>query len=622
MQIKQINSEKIIQALGERVPIKINPPRFLGYTRIVNAEDYSIYKAPRGHKKVVAAFGDTVVFKTDDVTIQLVPQVSIPWICYTVRLENKTFPGLWKGSKILACLLLPYMRILKSDTYEKSVRLCVFTDKGQIFHNYPSRAVNCDGNSVCGDICRFEESVIWDIPGRKHPSKKMNGLDVERYFPNLPETCYEYSPLPRSHKNYRDIYGNGGFDEYRECENGVRVSRFYRYSRRPQANSFAFIGTAERNDKMNIIGTYRSNVEEGVRIAIFATSDGGREWFCKYEFSDTGDYSFQQGHTGNWGKNFGNPIILTPPQESDSAVLSGIKIMKRSICLPTDSDGKIVGHFDWEEVGAVEACVSLNTLTIRTNRPHFLTTGNIVCLTRGESGRYPDWLSWIICSMGTTNENPIQFKVNVLDEVTIELYELVSNPMASLPCRHIHHINPVKDGWIIGTGEIYPNGWLLYFQQKMADSYSIVHAKERFSIRRMNTTRKSVQRTMGAFFLDEKDPTMVYASDHDVLEMDDLNLTFMEGISRNSIGIYEGKLKDIDDRTKFSCVLEMVEPCYYFQKLDGMYVVSGQRGELAICFDRTLREWKREHVNRALMYYYGNCHQYQFFNDYIIYRKK
>ena len=61
----------------------------------------------------------------------------------------------------------------------------------------------------------------------------------------------------------------------------------------------------------------------------------------------------------------------------------------------------------------------------------------------------------------------------------------------------------MKDGWLIGTGEIYPNGWMLYFQMKEADSYSEKHAWEEFEIFRLNSTRESVQRTLGAILLTE-----------------------------------------------------------------------------------------------------------------------
>lgn len=58
------------------------------------------------------------------------------------------------------------------------------------------------------------------------------------------------------------------------------------------------------------ISPYLTTYYKAVRVCFFASSDGGRQWYCKYEFSDAGEYSFQQGHSNAWGTNFGNQIKL------------------------------------------------------------------------------------------------------------------------------------------------------------------------------------------------------------------------------------------------------------------------------------------------------------------------
>ena len=85
--------------------------------------------------------------------------------------------------------------------------------------------------------------------------------------------------------------------------------------------------------------------------------------------------------------------------------------------------------------------------------------------------------------------------------------------------------------------------------------------------------------------------------------------------------MFIGKLDAIDNRNHFECVYDATEPCYYFQKLDDMLVFTGQRGELAICFDPDYKKWHHENLGCTVMYYYGCCHQYQIFNDYILLRK-
>lgn len=616
----KFTKEDLAKLIGSRRLVKSGSTKILGYSRIINTEEYAVYERPIKADIVVAAYGDIVVKRRGD-RLFYIPNARVPFIKYRVDLCEKTFPGLYQGSHFMQCLLLPYLRVVKKDVYVKDVRLCVFTDKGQVFHNKPTREKSCDGFSKKDDIVRFEESVIWDLPGRKHPSNNIDGDECECYFPGLPDYCYTYSPRINKDAEYKDQYGNGGFGKSVEVyEKGEKqtCARFYQYARTLQSNALRFIGTGFRNDKMNLIGTYCSNVEEGVRVCFFASSDGGRQWYCKYEFSDTGEYSFQQGHSNAWGTNFGNQIKL---EKDVNCSDYNITVNKRNISLPENADGSVETSFRWKESGKVKLVKAEKTAKVYTDQPHGLTTGNIVALLAYDSK--PEAVSWMLSDKldGGGNTGGFQFKVKVVDSYCFEIYELVSSAKPTLPCRHIHHINTLKDGWIIGTGEIYPNGWLLYVQQKMADTYSIVDASENLIMRRINTREDSVQRTMGLLLDDSSEKYIVYASDHDTLERKEIDKNNFADVSRNSIGIFVGKLNDIDDRNAFECVYDASEPCYYFQKLDDMLVFTGQRGELAVCKDPNLRLWHQEHLGSTLMYYYGFFHQFHVFNDYILLRK-
>lgn len=616
----KLTKENAAKVIGTRCAMKSNPHSFLGYKRIVDTEEYAVFERPVKAASVVAAYGDIVVKRRGD-TIYYVPNVRVPFISYRIELCDRNFPGLIQGSHFMQCLLLPYMRVVKQDTYVKDVRLCIFTDKGQIYHNKPARNKNCEGFSKSGDSAKFEESVVWDLPGRKHPSPQNNGEECECYYPGLPEYCYSYTPCVNSDSGYCDIYGNGGFGKSKEVYVGDEkqlCSRFYRYSQTLQSNAFRFIGTGSRNDKMNLIGTYCSNVEEGVRICIFASSDGGRQWYCKYEFSDTGEYDFQQGHSNAWGTNFGNKIKIVDDVDCTD---SNITVYKRTVLLPKTVDGIVKTQFYWSASGKVSGVQKGDTVKVVTQTPHGLVTGNIIALHN--NGIKPNAIGWMLTDGldEAGNKSGFQFKVKVLDEHCFELYELVSSAKPTLPCRHIHHINTLKDGWIVGTGEIYPNGWLLYVQQKKTDTYSLVDACDELVIRRLNTGKDSVQRSMGAILKDSKVRSLIFASDHDTLDRNDVNESNLNGISRSSIGIFTGTLDDIDNRNHFECVYDASEPCYYFQKLDDMLMFTGQRGEFAVCFDPDYQKWHQENLGCTVMYYYGCCHQYHIFNDYILLRK-
>ena len=616
-----IDKEFIAKVIGSRRTTKNNPKHIFGYSRIVDSIEYTVYERPFKVDKIVASYGDTVIKQRGCKTLIYIPDARVSGLNYHIRLNEKNFPGLQKNSKISQCLLLPYLRNTKIDTYIRDLRLCVITDKGQIFHNKPARNINYEDVSRRNDVVRFEESVIWDVPGRKHPTKSYATNEYECYYPGLPESCYLYSPVPNSDNKFVDKFNNGGYAKYKIIiEEGQKkiCSRFYNYSFQERANPFFFIGTGNRNDKMCLIGTYRANTDCGTRICLFASSNGGREWFCKYEFSDLGEYVFQQGYTDAWGTNFGNKIALDIDLDCSQY---DVCIYKRNIVLPDVADGKTKTAFSWEIKSKVKRIYGKDFTEIETDTPHGLCTGNIISFQAFD--KLPKQIVWLnsktIDEMGTNGG--CQFKVRKIDDVHFEIYELVSSQFPTLPCRHIHHINSMKDGWIVGTGEIYPNGWLLYIQQKMADTFSIVSASNMLEITRLNTKESSVQRTMGMIIKDDFNSKVIFASDHDNLKRNKMNSTFLKNISRGSVGIFVGNLDDIDDRNKFECVCDVNEPCYYFQQLQDMFVFAGQRGELAICTDSNFEKWKQEKLNRFIMYYMGNYHNYHIFNDYIILRK-
>lgn len=617
----RITKAFVAKVIGSRRCVHINKKHCFGYSRIVDSNEYSIYERPIKSDKVVAAYGDTIVKQRGGRMLIFIPDARIPYLNYHIKLNEHVFPGLYKNSKIAQCLLLPYLRRVKQDMYVKDTRLCVFTDRGQIFHNNPSRAIDYEGMSFSDDIKRFEESVVWDTPGRKYPTRSCNPDECESYYPGLPDYCYSYSPKINTDPTFHDRYKNGGFGKSKKIivnNKEMECARFYKHARTEEANPFLFIGTGERSDKINLIGTYRSNVASGVRICIFASSDGGREWFCKYEFSDVGEYEFQQGYSNAWGTNFGNKIALGVEYNCSDCDVS---VYKRDIVFPSVEDGGIETVFSWEMKAKVSKICGVEGTILHTHTPHGLKNGNIIAL---QSSRVlSNGLDWMRCA-NVTEYGTIggtQFKVRVENDYCFEIYELTSSYVPTLPCRHIHHISTMKDGWIVGTGEIYPNGWLLYVQQRMADTYSVINASDTLTISRINTTQDSVQRTMGMLIKDTLNAEVIFASDHDTLQRDSLNSTSLKNISRGSIGIYIGKLKDIDNRNKFECIYDAMEPCYFFQQIGDMLIFAGQRGELGICVDSHLEQWHRERIGRFIMYYMGSYHSCYFFNDYIIVRK-
>ena len=579
-----ISRFKIARAIGSTKSFNTDVSSILGYKRIIQTANYDVFECSKFAKPVIAAYGFMAVVKIEEDSLKLYPDIRCRFLYYTLSLSNKKdFPGILGDSKILSCTFIPYMRQVERDRYIKSVRLCVITDKAQIYHNYPSRSTAYEGYPLTGDFARFEESVIWDIPGRKYPSKDQT-TDVTVYYPFLPDLCYEHHPVLNSSGSFRDIYGNGGFPEYKTIANGKvnkKLTRFYLYSRKLQANPFHFIGGTENDCKMTMIGTYRSNVDEGVRICLFVSDDGGRQWYCKYEFADYGEYIFQQGHTEKWGRNFGNPIKIAHTDIDEFAC--NLLAYRRELVLP-DSHIDHNHKFNWIELPVLVSCSQCEHVIFRTSIPHTLHTGNIIAL-KSYGANVDSRLKWLLNPeiSNSSAGNSILFKVLVLDDYSFALYELVSAADNNIPCRHVHHINPIKDGWLIGTGEIYPNSWLLYIQLKERDTFAKVSAADELLTIRLNYSKDSIQRSMGLIMYDDEENTLLYASDHDTLTRPAF-IKDNQGnhISRNSTGVFRGKLKDINDYSNFHCVFESNEPCYYFQKLSDMIVFSGQRGHLGL----------------------------------------
>lgn len=578
---------------------------FPGYTKIIEKKSFEIYKANEIKEVIVAAFQSVVVTRKlhkKEEYLNIYPIFSKRILKYKIKFNYKNFPNLIPGSKIMNCLILPYMREVEKGIWYKRWRLIIFTDKCQIYHNFPSRGEENDSYELFGDIKRFEESVVWDIPKRKYPSKNKNCHEVESYFPFLPEDCYLYYPRI----NEKSKYGNFGFDKFTRIrlKNGElkKVSRFYFPNRVLKANPFAYMGGIDLDYKMSLIGTYQSNKNIGVRTCIFATSDGGRSWFNKFEFSDEGTYTFKQGRD-DWGCNFGNPINGENYEDYYNEVI----IKRRDLIHDENGDTQT-----FTEMAKIEKIFAEKIVKIRTKTKHGLMTGNIVVMTNKNKNNCEG-----IELLFDTGDNTKLYKVKVIDDRNFLLYENVSNPFVSIACRHIHHINRIRDGWLVGTGEVYPNGWLIYLQMREADTYTNITAADEISWIKLNNSSTSIQRTMGADLIDGENPKIIFASDHDLLPRPRYKLKNLQNIDRNSTGIYLGYLEDINNFNQFYPIYEAKEPAYYFKKMENRYVFSGQRGEIAIS-DDSYKVWESCHIDNPLIRFRGSTYRFHVIDKYLL----
>ena len=291
------------------------------YTKYVDRQKYQIWKKTDALSQEVHAIYKDIVVKYKSPTIYISTTGINGVYSNTVDFTIANFPNLIIGSTIKHIIIIPYTRNYAGNQSAENYRIVIITDKGQIYHNFPSRAIGTDGSSLAGDITKFDESVIWDLPERKLPSKSTSASGVEFYFPALADDSYQFTPL----LNADNGYGHGGFDKSKTVYD-TTYPRFYQPRRSDNQNSFKFFGGFEPTDKISMIGTYTSNAfeNEGCRIGIFVTDDGGRQWHCKYEFSDNGTDSSK-----NWANDIDTTTMAT------EYVANSFSMLKRNLVIPT-----------------------------------------------------------------------------------------------------------------------------------------------------------------------------------------------------------------------------------------------------------------------------------------------
>lgn len=520
----------------------------------------------------LAAFNEKVlVYIRNDKKAIRIENAQIGIFHYNIHIND--FPGIIKDSAIEKVLVLPYVRRLSENALDDTYRIVVFTNKCQIFHNYPDREKHCAGTKRHSDLIKFDESVVWE---------RDSGNQIEE------EIRFDYfHPKLNSDPSFIDKYNNGGFSYTSISEVPYKRFKFCRRSR--NSNPFMFMGGVEYNKKICLIGTYQSNTIAPVRTCVFASSDGGRQWYLKYEFGDLGIYEFQQGLGKEYGKNYGDDIDI------QSLDIKGSRIKLRKRLFPHEYKCYMDAIEDYNWSDAVSFEIKSDSGTLHGYGAAVFSNGNIVRV-------YDD-------------DKAIEglFKVEVLSQEEIQLH-LFESEHGNLPCRHIHSINIAKDGFYITTGEIYPNGWVLFFEQNLRDNGFLVNAASEFRIKVLNNSPNAAQRLMGIFDYDER--YVLFGSDHDVLMNRDTSFVDMP-FQRNSLGIYKGSISELNNFSKFECIKLLEEPVYFFKRINGIIICVGQSGHFLISFDNSMT-WDERKLPSAVENCTGVAGDFILLGDYLV----
>lgn len=556
----------------------------LGYRRIINSINFNVYRNVKFSPfKIDAVLYNIFIIKFFSRAFCIRKNGFIFPIYKIIWLNSRKFPGLIANSKILKIILLPWERNSKNPVANNGWRCCIITDKGQIYHNFPNRKRTpefYDGIERKGDIDRWDESVVWDMPNRRYPSKKSNDFPYV-YNPFLPDDVYAFHPS----LNNDNGYGHDGYNAY--CKKNIAgeakyFPRFYIHKRCAKNNPFFFMSGFEISNKLHLLGSYGSNVNEetATRICLFATSDGGRQWFNKCEFASN-EYQLA----------LGNPLKLNKIFERYYP--QSLIAIRRFYNYPSCENKEPENLFVFDNAIAINKITNTNDdfLELTTQEAHNFITGDIIIIKQNTDSEHIPLIWRSLCnneSSEYSGGNGIIWRVKVTSQCSFILYEYIHNPCTNITVRHIHSINKIKDGFVIGTGDLYPQGWIYFFQVKNSDTFDPVNAWENFDIIRLNSSAKGIQRTLGTILLDDKNQSVLFASDEAYIHRPNVKMPLgrTSNFSRSSTGIFRGYLNDIDDISLFECIFESDQPAYFFKEKSNMLIFAGQQNEIAISIDK------------------------------------
>jgi hypothetical protein len=529
-----------------------------------------------------------------------------------IILNSTNFPNLISGSTIERVVLMPWTRNATTSYPGSEWRMNVITQNGQVYHNFPSRAIGSDGVVQSTDYKLFDESCVWELPERWTPVKTNVGSDATlistgkyKYFPCLPDSAYEMHPLISTDNGY----GNGGYPATitkTKSDGGTTTfGRFYAPMRGIDTNSFGFMGGFEADNKISILGTYKSNspTTGSVRICVFMSNDGGRNWFCRYEYGSKGDIiNSIDANIRAADATFLLRNLISVGMAA-SAGTSLFNVIKRSQYVPSSASKEIekTKKFKYYTPIAVASIVdSGSDIIVNTTTNHNFIDGEIILFEKQISAAASEW-DWIINTGfdGLSFGNGVHFKVKYINATSFRLMEAVNNPHNNLQTRHIHSINKCKDGFAIGAGEVYPDGWILWLSVIASDAFISFYPWDTLSLTRLNSTVNSVQRPLGILLKQDQDNTVYVGVDNEKTELGNVLMPpdRTDTFKRSSQGVWKGKLVDFDSQALFTCIFESREVCYFFKEIYGTMIYIGQLGHVGISNDEG-KTWSQLNINK------------------------
>lgn len=478
--------------------------------------------------------------------------------CYKVTMGTSVCPDWMEGEKISFVSLLPYKEdneghAIPTQNGRGVASICVFTTKGRILHNNPERYD--DTTKYRSNIMLFDESlVVENVNSLKWlPSTNENAVAPYRYFPVL--TDYDYNQFDNRFKNW-------GRTETINTQLTFPSNTLYHQKNRNigQWRRLNF-GNMAKDDKVCVFVNYNGE-DVGQEPVMIATNNGGRRWDVLPKFACVEHYAKM--YSGNVDMN----IIGTYTANS-------LKMCRCAFNVPTADVKEPATAFV-----VPEEQQTLITAMSTTDGVTTITTADDLTFDDAESPRVflqnvsagSEWDC--VCNPSPlSNNNGVFFRAIRTGEKTYTLKaDLGDAYQSDRICRHFHNIARTSNGFIICTGESYSadkfqGGFLYFLAQNKRDGFATVATSfgdiiNPARITRLTSAKEGVVRASGAFmFCDDADPTILYVSDEpNYLGFADRKAALPEGRTKSldivPIGIFAGKLSQIDNQASYKCLLD------------------------------------------------------------------
>lgn len=421
---------------------------------------------------------------------------------------------------------------------KNGIRTLLFTTKNQVYYS--------DGQ----EFGNFKLSNIWTLPGEefKHHSIASDDKDPSG-------TRYRYY-MPANIASRKEQFG--WFN-----------SILWLKSESPSSATTESL----------IFANYHVGINDTASTSCVFHTEDGENIYIQYMFgipcgfvkkAGTSDYIL------NTATGYGDDLDTSGISADYS---TGLTIKKRINIIPSLAESDPTNIFEILDPVNITAFTKAKPAVATVSSATDIVAGNVVFIDGDASDAEWNELRNTTAS-ATSGGNGRFYTVKSVSGNNLTLAETIGNPNNNLTPRHIHSLNFFANGIAIGTGEMYPQSYLI-FNRMHRDATSTEWRKNTI----LTTSEKALQRTIGVHL--RKDNKILFSSDEMWVEKDIDALKVRGAALKSTVaGVWKGNLSDIDDASKFDNVLWNIDPCFKFAELTpGVLICVTNSGRTYLSFN-------------------------------------